>query len=74
MQAAKIRDLEMKAESKARREQFLSGVRMKTRQEQQAFNNALRLRKQDFDEQIQERQAMNEAKLRLMESTTKQLT
>lgn len=74
VQAAKIRDLEMKAESKARREQFLTGVRMKTRQEQQAFNNALRLRKQDFDEQIQERQAMHDAKLRLMESTTKQLT
>ena len=74
VQSAKIRDLEMKAESKARREQFLTGVRMQTRKEQQAFNNGLRLQDQQFNQQLKERQAQSDAKLRLLESATKQLT
>lgn len=74
VQAAKIRELEFKAQSKAQRDQFLTNVRMETRKEQQAFNNALRMQDQEFSQKLKEQQATNDAKLKLIESATKQIT
>jgi len=74
VQAAKIRELEFKAQAKAQRDEFLTGVRMQTRKEQQAFNNALRMQDQEFSQKLKEQQAAQDAKLKLIESAAKQIT
>lgn len=74
VQAAKIRELEMKAEAKARRDQFLTATRMETRKEQQAFNNAMRMQDQQFSQKLKEQEAAHAAKLKMLESAAKQLT
>lgn len=74
VQAAKIREMEFKAQAKAQRDQFLTGVRMETRKEQQAFNNALRMQDQKFNQTLKEQEAMHSAKLKLVESAAKQIS
>lgn len=74
VQAAKIREMEVKAAAKARRDEFLTGVRMQTRKEQQAFNNALRMQDQKFNQQLKEQEAVHDSKLKLLESAAKQIS
>lgn len=71
--AAKIRELEFRAQAKAQRDQFLTGVRMETRKEQQAFNNALRMQDQQFNQRLKEQNAEQDRKLKLLDAAAKKL-
>lgn len=73
VQAAKIRELEYKAQAKAERDKFLTAVRMETKQAQQEFNNQLKISEQQFNQRLKEEQAAQDRRINLMKSAQNQL-
>jgi hypothetical protein len=73
VQAAKIRELEFKAQSKAERDKFLTAVRMETKQAQQNFNNDLKVDQQQFNQRLKEEQAAQDRRINLLKAAQQQL-
>lgn len=74
VQMAKIRELEFKAAAKAKRDEFLTAVRMRGRAEQQVFNNDLKRQNQQHSQKLKEEQAEHMRKLVLLDAAAKMIT
>jgi hypothetical protein len=73
VQAAKIRELEFKAMKKVERDQFLTGVRMQSRREQQAFNNNLKMQDAEFARELRAQEHQQKSRQLLLQSAIKQI-
>lgn len=73
VQAAKINELQVKAQAKAEREQFLTINRMKTKEAQRAFDNSLKMSEQQQKMKINEEAAAQKNRILLLQAAAKLL-
>ena len=73
VQAAKIQELQVKAQAKAEREQFLTKTRMEVKAQQRQFDNQLKVEDQQFNQQLKEQQAAQDRRINLMKAAQKMM-